>query len=35
MNAKMLGFFSGFPTRHFTDCVAQVLKAELTIRGLL
>ena len=22
MNAKLLGFFSGFPTRHFTDDIA-------------
>ena len=35
MNAKMLGFFSGFPTRHFTDRVAEVLKAELNIRDSL
>lgn len=29
MNAKLLGFFSGFPTRHFTDPIAEVLKEEL------
>ena len=35
MNAKLVGFFSGFPTRHFTDDIAQVLKAELTERDSL
>ena len=34
MNAKMLGFFSGFPTRHFTDSIAAVLREELTGMGL-
>lgn len=35
MNAKLLGFFSGFPTRKFTDAVAEVLKEELTVRDSL
>jgi len=35
MNAKLIGFFSGFPTRHFTDDIAKVLKAELTERDSL
>lgn len=35
MNAKLLGFFSGFPTRHFTDSIADVLKKELNIRDSL
>ncbi|MBQ8878762.1 MAG: Type 1 glutamine amidotransferase-like domain-containing protein [Lachnospiraceae bacterium] len=35
MNAKLVGFFSGFPTRHFTDDIAKVLKAELTERDSL
>jgi len=35
MNAKMLGFFSGFPTRHFTDSIAAVLREELTLRDSL
>ena len=35
MNAKLVGFFSGFPTRHFTDSIAEVLKEELTIRDSL
>ena len=35
MNARLLGFFSGFPTRHFTDNVAAVLKEELIIRDSL
>ena len=35
MNAKLIGFFSGFPTRHFTDSIAEVLKEELTIRDSL
>lgn len=35
MNAKMLGFFSGFPTRHFTDSIAEVLKKELDVRDCL
>lgn len=35
MNAKLLGFFSGFPTRHFTDDIADVLKKELTVRDSL
>lgn len=32
MNAALLGFFSGFPTHHFTDHIADVLKAELHVR---
>ena len=35
MNAKLIGFFSGFPTRHFTDSIAEVLKKELTVRDSL
>ena len=35
MNAKLVGFFSGFPTRHFTDDIAKVLKEELTERDSL
>ena len=35
MNAKLLGFFSGFPTRHFTDEIAQVLSENLTQRNKL
>ncbi len=35
MKAKMLGFFSGFPTRHFTDGIAAVLKEELSVRDSL
>ncbi len=35
MNAKLLGFFSGFPTRHFTDSIAEVLKKVLTVRDSL
>jgi len=35
MNAKLVGFFSGFPTRHFTDSIAEVLRGELTVRDSL
>ena len=35
MSAKLLGFFSGFPTRHFTDPIAKVLKEALDIRDSL
>ena len=35
MNAKLVGFFSGFPTRHFTDSIADVLKEELIVRDSL
>lgn len=35
MNAKLIGFFSGFPTRHFTDSIVEVLKKELTVRDSL
>lgn len=35
MNAKLLGFFSGFPTRHFTERIADVLKEELSVRDSL
>lgn len=35
MNAKLLGFFSGFPTRHFMDNIADVLKEELKVRDSL
>ena len=35
MNAKLIGFFSGFPTHHFTDDIAEVLKNELVVRNSL
>ena len=35
MNARLLGFFSGFPTRHFTDPIADVLKEALPDRDSL
>lgn len=35
MNAKLVGFFSGFPTRHFTGGIAKVLREELTERDSL
>lgn len=35
MNANLLGFFSGFPTRHFTDSVAEILKQKLNVRDSL
>ena len=35
MNAKLLGFFSGFPAHHFTDEIAAVLRENLTGRGKL
>ena len=35
MNAKLLGFFSGFPTHHFTDDIADILKKELVVRDSL
>ncbi len=35
MNAKLLGFFSGFPTHHFTDGIAEVLSENLTGRKKL
>lgn len=35
MNAKLLGFFSGFPTHHFTDEIAEMLRENLTARGKL
>ncbi len=35
MNASLLGLFSGFPTHHFPDAVAQVLKANLPRRERL
>ncbi len=35
MNAKLVGFFSGFPTRQFTDSIAEVLKEELNLRDSL
>lgn len=35
MKAKLLGFFSGFQTRHFTDSIADVLKEELNNRDSL
>ncbi len=35
MNAKLLGFFSGFPARRFTDGIAEVLEKEIDIRDRL
>ncbi len=35
MNASLLGLFSGFPTHHFSDEIAQVLRAYLPRRGSL
>lgn len=35
MNAKLLGFFSGFPAHHFTDGINQVLRENLPVRGRL
>ena len=35
MNARLLGFFSGFPTHHFTGEIAEVLREELPVRGRL
>ena len=35
MNARLLGFFSGFPTHHFTDEIAEVLRENLPGRGKL
>ena len=35
MNASLLGLFSGFPTRHFTDEIAQVLRENLHKRETL
>lgn len=35
MNAKLLGVFSGFPTHHFTDDIAEVLRENLPWRELL
>ena len=35
MNAKLIGFFSGFPTHHFTDDIADVLKKECVARDRL
>ena len=35
MNAKLLGFFSGFPTHHFTDEIAEVLRENLPVRDTL
>ena len=35
MNARLAGFFSGFPTHHFTAPIADVLKEELTVRDSL
>lgn len=35
MNAKLLGFFSGFPKRQFTDPIADVLKKALDVRDSL
>ena len=35
MIAKLLGFFSGFPTHHFTDEIAEVLRRNLSTREKL
>lgn len=35
MNARMLGLFSGFPARKFTDAIAQRLAQVLTVRESL
>ena len=35
MNAKLIGFFSGFPTHHFTDEIVNILREELTVRDSL
>lgn len=35
MNASLLGLFSGFPTHHFPDTIAQVLRAYLLRRESL
>lgn len=35
MNAKLVGFFSGFPTRKFTDDIADVLREGLEVRDSL
>ena len=35
MNARSLGLFSGFPTHHFTDAIAQALREELPGRESL
>ncbi len=35
MNASLLGLFSGFPTHHFPEAVAQVLRAYLPRRESL
>lgn len=35
MSAKLLGFFSGFPTRHFPVDIMERLRGELTVRDSL
>ena len=35
MNAKLIGFFSGFPTHHFTDEIVNILREKLTVRDSL
>ena len=35
MNAKLIGFFSGFPTHHFSDDIVDVLKKEFVVRDSL
>lgn len=35
MNARLLGFFSGFPTRHFPCNIAERLKEALSVRDSL
>ena len=35
MNAKLIGFFSGFPTHNFTDEIANILHEKLTVRDSL
>ncbi len=33
MNSKLLGFFSGFPSHHFPDHIADILQEELSVRN--
>lgn len=35
MNAKLVGFFSGFPTRKFTEAIVEVLREEMNVRESL
>ena len=34
-NRRLIGFFSGFPTHHFTDEIAETLRRELQVRESL